>query len=217
MFAQQLHPTWRELLANELPLLQEIEARVKADPLSIPSPELMLRVFSKPPEDYRVLIVGQDPYPNPEHPIGLSFAIPFDAPSIPPTLKNILKELAQDLGPEMVSNGDISPWSERGVLLLNRHLSTTSGVSAAHFDFGWDRFTTAAVKALAAQKAGKLVAILWGSKAQELEGELANSVVIKSAHPSPLSSYRGFFGSKPFSSCNKALLELGLEPIDWSA
>ena len=217
MFERQLHPVWRELLAEQLPLLRDIEAKVLADNTSIPDPSLMLRVFQRPAGDYRVLIVGQDPYPNPEHPIGLSFAVPETASVIPPTLKNILKELASDLGPTAVSTGNIAVWADRGVMLLNRHLSTSAGMSAAHFGFGWEQFTTAAVSALNQVNAGGLVSILWGSKAKELESVLTGSVIISSAHPSPLSAYRGFFGSRPFSACNKALLELGLEPIDWSA
>jgi uracil-DNA glycosylase len=217
MFERQLHPTWRELLAEQLPLLKDIEAKVLADNTAIPEPSMMLRVFQRPPADYRVLIVGQDPYPNPEHPIGLSFAVPETTSVFPPTLKNILKELASDLGPSAVSAGNISPWADRGVMLLNRHLSTGAGVSAAHFDFGWEQFTTAAVAALNQVNAGRLVSILWGSKAQELEPVLTGSVIISSPHPSPLSAYRGFFGSRPFSECNKALIGLGLEPIDWSA
>lgn len=217
MFERQLHPTWRELLSDQLPLLRQIEAKVLSESHAIPDPSLMLRVFQKPPADYRVLIVGQDPYPNPEHPIGLSFAVPETTAPLPPTLKNILKELASDLGAESVSSGNIAPWADRGVMLLNRHLSTSADMSAAHFGFGWDSFTTAAVIALNRVKAGKLVSILWGSKAQELEPILRGSVILASSHPSPLSAYRGFFGSRPFSECNKALIGLGLEPIDWSA
>jgi uracil-DNA glycosylase len=117
----------------------------------------------------------------------------------------------------MVQQGDIEPWLDRGVMLLNRHLSTQADNSAAHLSFGWAQFTDAAIKALQSVRGPQLVAILWGKQAQELAPLLTRSRVISSAHPSPLSSYRGFFGSKPFSTCNKLLLELGLDPIDWSA
>lgn len=217
MLVEQLHPAWKELLKDELDHLAQIEQKLSGDSRAIPAQENILRVFQKPPADYRVLIVGQDPYPNPEHAIGLSFAVPQATAPLPPTLANILKELSSDLGQELVSDGNIEPWSKRGVMLLNRHLTTSANQTAAHFSFGWERFTSAAVSKLQEARQGKLVAILWGSKAQELRPQLGNSIVIESVHPSPLSSYRGFFGSKPFSSCNKALLELGLEPIDWSA
>ncbi|MFM1957902.1 MAG: hypothetical protein RI929_265 [Actinomycetota bacterium] len=217
MFAKQLHPIWRELLADQLELLKEIEQRVLADPNSIPKHENILRAFQLPPDDYRVLIVGQDPYPNPEHAIGLSFAVPGGTKPLPPTLSNIFKELRSDLGEQVVKTGDITPWSKRGVMLLNRHLTTQANNTAGHLDLGWAEFTTAAVKGLQQVLGPKLVAILWGQRALELSTVLNQATIISSPHPSPLSSYRGFFGSRPFSRCNKALLELGLSPIDWSA
>lgn len=217
MFVKQLHPIWRELLADQLELLAAIEQRVLSDPSSIPSTENVLRAFYLPPQDYRVLIVGQDPYPNPEHAIGLSFAVPKDTKPLPPTLSNIFKELRSDLGEQVVRTGDISPWSKRGVMLLNRHLTTQANNTAGHLDIGWADFTTAAVRGLQQTLGPKLVAILWGQRANELKPVLDQATIISSPHPSPLSSYRGFFGSKPFSRCNTALLELGLSPIDWSA
>ena len=217
MFAKQLHPIWRELLADQLGLLGEIEQRVLSDPSSIPSTENVLRAFMLPPQDYRVLIVGQDPYPNPEHAIGLSFAVPKDTKPLPPTLSNIFKELRSDLGDQIVTTGDIAPWANRGVMLLNRHLTTQANNTAGHLDIGWADFTTAAIKALQQALGPKLVAILWGQRANELKPFLNQATIISSPHPSPLSSYRGFFGSKPFSRCNSALLDLGLSPIDWNA
>ncbi len=211
-----MHPRWQQLLADQRELLNEILARYQADSSAIPEQSKLLRAFSFPPEHYRVLIVGQDPYPNPEHAVGLAFAVPEGTSPLPPTLGNIFKELRSDLGITVVKNGDVSVWSERGVMLLNRHLSTSAQNSAAHLNFGWDSFTSAAVRALQQVRGERLVAILWGQKAQELAGEVPRARVISSPHPSPLSSYRGFFGSKPFSSCNKLLLELGEEPIDWS-
>jgi uracil-DNA glycosylase len=211
-----MHPRWQQLLADKRELLNEILARYQADSSAIPEQSKLLRAFSFPPEHYRVLIVGQDPYPNPEHAVGLAFAVPEGTYPLPPTLGNIFKELRSDLGITVVKNGDVSVWSERGVMLLNRHLSTSAHNSAAHLNFGWDSFTSAAVRALQQVRGERLVAILWGQKAQELAVEVPRARVISSPHPSPLSSYRGFFGSKPFSSCNKLLLELGEEPIDWS-
>ncbi len=217
MFVKQLHPIWRALLADQLELLAAIEQRVLQDPSSIPTSENILRAFHLPPQDYRVLIVGQDPYPNPEHAIGLSFAVPKDTKPLPPTLSNIFKELRSDLGEQVVRTGDIAPWSKRGVMLLNRHLTTQANNTAGHLDLGWAEFTTAAVRGLQQTLGPKLVAILWGQRANELKPVLDQATIISSPHPSPLSSYRGFFGSKPFSKCNTALLELGLSPIDWSA
>ena len=211
-----MHPRWQQLLAPERELLSEILASYQSDPSAIPERTKLLRAFEIAPENYRVLIVGQDPYPNPGHAIGLSFAVPVGTSPLPPTLGNIFKELRADLGVQVVRTGDISVWAQRGVMLLNRHLSTSAHNSAAHLNFGWDNFTTAAVRALQQVRGERLVAILWGQKAQELAGDLGKARVISSAHPSPLSSYRGFLGSKPFSSCNKLLLELGEEPIDWS-
>lgn len=212
-----LHPDWQALLQDQKELLATIEQRFDADPKAIPAKQNLLRAFAYPPSHYRVLIVGQDPYPNPAHAVGLAFAVPKGTAPLPPTLGNIFKELRSDLGVQMVQQGDIEPWLDRGVMLLNRHLSTQADNSAAHLSFGWAEFTDAAIKALQSARGPQLVAILWGKQAQELAPLLIRSKVISSAHPSPLSSYRGFFGSKPFSTCNKLLLELGLDPIDWSA
>jgi uracil-DNA glycosylase len=212
----QLHPGWQALLAGQSSLLSELQDRFEADSEAIPAESNLLRAFQISPDDYRVVIVGQDPYPNPNHATGLAFDVPAGTSPLPPTLRNILRELGEDIGAEQLTGVEVGVWATRGVMLLNRHLSTRSGESAAHLHFGWDRFTDAALSALAQYKQGKLVAILWGSKAQELTEVLGESRIIASAHPSPLSSYRGFFGSRPFSSCNKQLLELGLEPVDWS-
>lgn len=211
-----LHPQWQAQLADQKDLLAEIERRYDLDPGAIPSKENLLRAFAFPPSHYRVLIVGQDPYPNPSHAIGLAFAVPPGTNPLPPTLGNIFRELRSDLGVDAVRHADITPWTQRGVMLLNRHLSTQAGNSAAHLGFGWAEFTDAAIKILHRVRGSQLVAILWGKQAQELAPLLSKAKLISSSHPSPLASYRGFFGSKPFSSCNKLLLELGLEPIDWS-
>ncbi|HEY7854174.1 MAG TPA: uracil-DNA glycosylase [Aquiluna sp.] len=212
-----LHPDWQNLLGDQKQALETIESLIDSDPKTIPQKDLVLRVLRYPPSHYRVLIVGQDPYPNPLHANGLAFAVNPGTNPLPPTLANIFKELRSDLGHEFVQTGDINPWQERGVLLLNRHLTTRSDETAAHFAFGWEEFTQRVVQELVRARSGKLVAILWGQRAQELAPDLAGAKVLTSPHPSPLSSYRGFFGSKPFSSCNNALVALDLEPIDWSA
>lgn len=207
-----VHPDWQGLFNAQHRKLLEIIQGLGDD--FVPKSEHIFRAFEISPKDYRVLIIGQDPYPNPMHAIGLSFAVPKGTSPLPPSLQNILAELKSDVGGEY--EGDLTNWQKAGVMLLNRHLSTRASETGAHFKLGWDSFTTAAVRHLIEVRGGKLVAILWGSKAQELAPYLAGAKIISSVHPSPLSAYRGFFGSKPFSSCNKALLELGEEPIDWS-
>ena len=209
-----VHPSWQPLFGAQGDVLDEVLASFPAEGTS-PERKDLFRAFEFPPEHYRVLIVGQDPYPNPEHAMGLAFAVPTGTRPLPPTLRNILRELDEDLS---VSSNEswVQSWPAAGVMLLNRHLSTESFQSAAHLRLGWDRFTTAACEFLVEARREKLVAILWGSKAQELAPFLGEASLITSPHPSPLSSYRGFFGSRPFSRCNNALIELGLEPIDWS-
>jgi uracil-DNA glycosylase len=208
-----IHPSWQPLFDEQAEVLDEILTALPEEGIT-PKRERLFRAFEHAPEHYRVLIVGQDPYPNPLHAIGLAFAVPEGTKPPPPSLRNILLELESDLG--IVRDGFIESWSRQGVMLLNRHLSTLENQTAAHVLLGWDRFTSAACRYLVSANKGRLVAILWGAKAQELVPELGAAKVISSPHPSPLSSYRGFFGSKPFSGCNKALLELGCEPIDWS-
>jgi uracil-DNA glycosylase len=212
----QLHPGWQELLADQKELLDEISLVLASQKEVVPEKPNIMRAFRFPPEHFRVLIVGQDPYPNAVHATGLAFCVPEGTAPLPPTLRNIIKELRDDLGQNFVATGDISNWANQGVMLLNRSLTTRVGQTAAHFDIGWDIFTSRAIQVLQEVHKGKLVAILWGQRAGELAGDLSLSKVLKSPHPSPLSSYRGFFGSKPFSSCNKLLTESGLPPIDWS-
>lgn len=212
-----LHPEWQKVLADQKSNLVQIRNEISLDPATIPDETSIFRAFEIPPSQYRVLILGQDPYPNPRHANGLAFAVPPGTNPLPPTLANIFKELRSDLGHGFVKSGDITPWHKRGVMLLNRHLTTRENETAAHFSFGWEEFTQRAVQELVKATEGKLVAILWGRRAQELAEDLGSATVLSSPHPSPLSSYRGFFGSKPFSSCNTALINLGLEPIDWSA
>ena len=206
-----VHDDWLPLFNAQHGLLAEITAGLKAP--FVPSANQVFRAFEQSPKDYRVLILGQDPYPNPSHAVGLSFAVPPGTRPLPPSLQNIFKELADDVG--ITSPSDIASWQKQGVMLLNRHLTTRPFETGGHFNLGWDRFTTEAVRYLYQKRGEKLVAILWGSKAQEIAPMIPNAKVIQSPHPSPLSAYRGFFGSKPFSKTNAALNQLGEEPIDW--
>jgi uracil-DNA glycosylase len=181
----------------------------------LPAGDNILRAFTRPFADVRVLIVGQDPYPTPGHPIGLSFAVERDVRPIPRSLQNIYKELRSDLGVEPPAHGDLTAWTRHGVLLLNRVLTVAPGTSAAHRGKGWEAVTDQAIRALVGRDA-PLVAILWGRDAQTLRPMLGPVPVIDSVHPSPMSADRGFFGSKPFSRANALLVEQGADPVDWS-
>jgi len=175
----------------------------------------VLRAFTFPFDKVRVLIVGQDPYPTPGHAIGLSFSVAPDVRPLPRSLANIFTEYSADLGHPSPSCGDLTPWSEKGVMLLNRVLTVRPGTPASHRGKGWEAVTECAITALV-QRQTPLVAILWGRDASTLKPMLgANCVAIESAHPSPLSASRGFFGSRPFSRANALLAEMGAEPIDW--
>jgi uracil-DNA glycosylase len=216
MFFEQMHPSWQAALADQQVRLAEIEARVSTDPQIEPPLPLVMRAFESSIEDVKVLIVGQDPYPTPGHAIGLSFAVAPEVNPLPRSLQNIMRELRDDLGKNVTNQGSLQLWSGQGVMLLNRHLSTSSGETAAHFDAGWAGFTDAAIKALNRARGNKLVAILWGNEAIALRGLLPDAEVISSPHPSPLSARKGFFGSKPFSRANEALRFVGQAEIDWS-
>jgi len=180
----------------------------------LPRGEHILRAFQQPLADTRVLIVGQDPYPTPGHAVGLCFSVAPDVRPLPKSLVNIFREYQDDLGLPMPSTGDLSPWAERGVLLLNRSLTVRPGQPNSHAGRGWEAVTEAAIAALAA-RGGPLVAILWGSKARSLRPLLGGVPAIESAHPSPLSAHNGFFGSRPFSRANELLARQGAEPVDW--
>ncbi len=216
MFFEQMHPSWQEALAGQRDLLDEIEAKVGTDAVVAPALPLVMRAFEQPVDSVRVLLVGQDPYPTPGHAIGLSFAVAPGVSPLPRSLQNMMRELRDDLGKEVSNGGDLQRWASQGVMLLNRHLTTSSGTSAAHFDAGWARFTDAAIKVLNRARGRKLVAILWGNEAIALQRLLTDVQVVSSAHPSPLSARRGFFGSRPFSKTNDALVFVGEQPIDWS-
>jgi uracil-DNA glycosylase len=181
----------------------------------LPAGRNVLRAFSYPLAEVRVLIVGQDPYPTPGHPIGLSFAVDRAVRPVPRSLQNIYRELRDDLGLATPDHGDLTAWAEHRVMLLNRSLTVTPGKAGSHRGKGWEAVTELAIRALVA-RGGPLVAILWGRDAQGLEPLLGPTPVIKSVHPSPLSASGGFFGSKPFSRANAALARQGAEPVDWS-
>lgn len=183
----------------------------------LPATKHIVRVFEQPLKDVRVLIVGQDPYPTHGHPIGLSFAVDKDVQPLPKSLQNIYKELKSDLGVTPPADGDLTRWSEQGVMLLNRVLSVEVGRPNSHAGKGWEKVTEAAVKALN-DRDEPMVAILWGANARQLKPFLTNPKIkiIESAHPSPLSAANGFFGSKPFSQTNKFLEQNGLPPIKWA-
>jgi uracil-DNA glycosylase len=191
-----------------------LRAEVAAGRRYLPAGENVLRAFKQPFCDVRVLIVGQDPYPTPGHPVGLSFSVAPDVRPLPPSLVNIFREYGADLGYPRPSNGDLSPWSERGVLLLNRVLTVAPRKPAAHRGKGWEEVTEQAIRALAARDA-PLVAILWGRDARNLTPLLGGVPCIESAHPSPNSADRGFFGSRPFSRASHLIEEQGGGPIDW--
>jgi uracil-DNA glycosylase len=180
----------------------------------LPAGEQVLRAFTTPFDDVRVLIVGQDPYPTPGHPIGLSFAVERQVRPLPRSLANIYRELDDDLGIPPAEHGDLTAWSDRGVMLLNRVLTVRPGEPGSHRGLGWERVTDAAIRALAA-RGGPLVAVLWGRQAATVRPLLAGVPVVESAHPSPLSASRGFFGSKPFSETNRLLQEQGAAAMNW--
>lgn len=182
----------------------------------LPDGANVLRAFTFPFEAVRVLIVGQDPYPTPGHAVGLSFSVAPAVRPLPRSLTNIFTEYTADLGYPTPSSGDLSPWAQRGVLLLNRVLTVAPGTPASHRGKGWEAVTECAIRALAA-RSQPLVAILWGRDAGTAKPLLtgAGCAVIESVHPSPLSASRGFFGSRPFSRANQLLAGLGAEPVDW--
>ncbi|WP_445258315.1 uracil-DNA glycosylase [Nocardioides aurantiacus] len=182
----------------------------------LPAGDHVLRAFQRPLASVKVLLVGQDPYPTPGHPVGLSFSV---APGVAPpkSLVNVFRELVDDLGVPAPTSGDLTPWADAGVMLLNRCLTVTPGQSAAHRGRGWEQVTDQAIRVLRerAETGVPLTAVLWGRDAQSLKPELRPVPWVESVHPSPLSAHRGFFGSKPFSRVNRLLTEQGGEPVDW--
>ena len=205
-----MHVSWQRLLEPLAPEIDRILADISHEEIA-PSLDLIFRALEVDVESVKVVIFGQDPYPTLGNATGLAFSVPADISPIPASLRNIYRELESDLGVPCPPNGDISSWQKSGVLLLNRVLSTRIGESAAHSDVGWQRITDFIAKELGSRG---VVAILWGKSAQELSHFFDHQ--ISSVHPSPLSAYRGFFGSKPFSRVNELLVAQGKEPIDWS-
>ena len=213
-------PDWAEALA---PVDEQIAAmgrflrsEIAAGRGYLPHGDHVLRAFGRPLSEVKVLIVGQDPYPTPGHAVGLSFSV---APGVvpPKSLVNVFRELVDDLGVPAPTSGDLTPWSEAGVMLLNRSLTVAPGQSASHRGRGWEQVTDQAIRTLArrAEDGAALAAILWGRDAQSLKPELAPIPWVESVHPSPLAAHRGFFGSKPFSRVNRMLAEQGGTPVDW--
>jgi len=191
-----------------------LRAEIAAGHAYLPAGPDILRAFREPMANVRVLIVGQDPYPTPGHPMGLSFSVDAHVRPLPPSLGNIFRELQDDVGIAPSPHGDLSAWAAQGVLLLNRVLTVRAGTPASHRNRGWEKVTEQAIRALV-DRGGPLVAVLWGRDAQTLKPLLGDVPSLESAHPSPLSASRGFFGSRPFSRVNALLTELGAEPINW--
>lgn len=212
-------PDWAQALApvaDRIAAMGDfLRAEIAAGRSYLPAGPNVLRAFARPMSDVRVLVVGQDPYPTPGHAVGLSFCVAPDVRPIPRSLANIYRELCADVGCPPPSNGDLTPWADRGVLLLNRVLTVAPGRSGSHRGKGWEEVTEAAIRALVT-RGDPLVAILWGRDAQGLAPMLGPVPRIESAHPSPMSADRGFFGSRPFSRANAALEAQGAQPIDWS-
>jgi uracil-DNA glycosylase len=217
MFFEHMHPSWQRAIPESKAILDELEAKLDArQEQFLPAKHLVMRAFEQPMEEIKVLIVGQDPYPTVGHAIGLSFAVSQETKPLPRSLNNILRELGDDLGKGVSRSGDLTKWVQQGVFLLNRHLTTDAADAGAHSDLGWGVFTDLAIRALNRKRGRSLVAILWGNQAQQLAPVLCDAEVISSAHPSPLSARRGFFGSKPFSKANALLIAAGETAIDWS-
>lgn len=213
-----IDPGWARALAPVAPDIAALGERLRAEVAAgrgyLPAGDRVLRAFQRPFDDVKVLIVGQDPYPTPGHPIGLSFAVERDVRPVPRSLQNIYKELASDLGIPPASHGDLSAWADQGIMLLNRVLTVAPGASGSHRGWGWERVTEHAIRTLAARDQ-PLVAILWGRDAANLRPLLGTTAIIESPHPSPLSASRGFFGSKPFSRANELLERAGTTRVDW--
>ncbi|MFX4292092.1 uracil-DNA glycosylase [Streptomyces bohaiensis] len=216
--SELVEPGWAEALA---PVAGRIAAmgdflrgEIAAGRTYLPAGAHVLRAFQQPFADVRVLIVGQDPYPTPGMAIGLSFAVAPEVRRLPGSLENIFRELHDDIGAPRPRNGDLTPWTRQGVLLLNRALTTAPGRPAAHRGKGWEEVTEQAIRALVA-RGTPLVSILWGRDARSLRPLLGDLPAVESAHPSPMSADRGFFGSRPFSRTNEHLERLGAQPVDW--
>jgi uracil-DNA glycosylase len=221
-FAQQglIDSSWVKVLAPVQEHLSQIALKLDkdlADGLQVfPAPESIMRAFRTPFEKVKVVILGQDPYPSTGDAVGLAFSVAPEQLTLPRSLKNIFTELQADIACDQPANGDLQPWTRQGVFLLNRVLTVRAGEAGSHRGIGWEQVTECALSALNGRTENKLVAVLWGNDAIATKPYLANAEVIESVHPSPLSASRGFFGSKPFSKVNNALVELGQTPINWA-
>ncbi|MEV7430347.1 uracil-DNA glycosylase [Nocardioides sp. NPDC092400] len=211
-------PDWAAALAPVDDRIAELgrflRAELAAGHTYLPAGERVFRAFARPMADVRVLVVGQDPYPTPGHPIGLSFAVDAHVRPVPRSLANIYTELRSDLGIDTPEHGDLTAWADAGVMLLNRVLTVRPGASASHRGRGWEEVTACAIEALVA-RGGPLAAVLWGRDAQGLKPMLGATPYVESVHPSPLSAHRGFFGSRPFSRVNDLLARQGADGVDW--
>ena len=207
----QIDKSWQPLFAEHQSELTKIQEVITAQRIA-PSYENILRVFTYPISHYRVVIVGQDPYPTPGYATGLAFSVSPEITKLPKSLKNVFTEYVSDTGFSYPVNGDLSIWANNGVALLNSSLTLNLDDKSEHLKIGWQGITAAALDLLASQGA---VAILWGSHAQKMGSEFPDTHKIESVHPSPLSAYRGFFGSKPFTTCNQLLINSGQDPINW--
>lgn len=217
-WTEGLSPDWAEALRPAAAALSRAEAFCDAEEAAgrayLPERSRVLRAFTRPLADVRVLVVGQDPYPTAGHPVGLAFSVAPDVRPVPRSLRNVYVELEADLGVPPAEHGDLSAWFEQGVLLLNRVLTVAPGRSGSHRRQGWEQVTRTAIEALVA-RGGPLVAVLWGGDARKLAPLLGEVPVVESTHPSPLSARNGFFGSRPFSRVNDLLADQGAEAIDW--
>lgn len=206
----QLHADWQIELKNHRELIESIDSTIQNQDIS-PSYDKVFRALSYPLESTRVVIFGQDPYPTKGHANGLAFSVDSEVSPLPASLRNIFKELESDLNIKKTS-GDLSEWSNQGVMLINRVLTTETGKSLAHDKLGWQEITETVAKVLGQKD---VIAVLWGSSAQEQKQYFKDEKVVLSVHPSPLSAYRGFFGSRPFSKVNEKLITKGVMPISW--
>jgi uracil-DNA glycosylase len=217
--AELVAPDWASALEPMQPTVAELGAFLREETAAghryLPNGPDVLRAFTQPLADVKVLIVGQDPYPTPGHAVGLCFSVDRSVWPLPKSLINIYRELRDDLDVIPPKHGDLSAWSDQGVLLLNRVLTVRSGTPGSHRGKGWEQVTDLAISSLVARNQ-PLVAILWGRDAQALKPALGDTPTIESAHPSPLSASRGFFGSRPFSRANALLEQQGAAPIDWT-
>jgi uracil-DNA glycosylase len=214
----RVHESWREVFAAHSESLNRISARLDQDHAAgihhLPDSASILRAFEQSLDSVRVVIVGQDPYPTPGHAVGLSFSVDREVRPLPRSLTNIYRELQDDLGIEPAAHGDLTRWAESGVILLNRVLTVQSGNAGSDRGIGWQAITASALEALS-RRGGPLVAVLWGKDAQSAAPLLGPVPILASAHPSPLSARKGFFGSRPFSRANDLLIAQGGQPIDW--